>query len=146
MAAGHPFYLSYVPESIYPYDNQVPALVNQHPITVPPAIVPDHINVGARPDQGPFTSAGVEVHYPSRDLRLYNQARGFYPLANTWLYFAPQQPVRRDYYINQATQPRSPGQQKSGQAPNQGIYTGTGTSVDYQEYYSSISGDYGYGE
>lgn len=124
MASGHPIYLDYHPINIYPEDNQVEEVVSQHPIPVPPALSPDHIYTGARYNQGPFTSAGVELNYRNRDYSLYNQAKPFYPLATTWLFIAPEPVIRYDIYNEGAQMPRSPGRQKSGQAPTGGVYTG----------------------
>lgn len=134
-------YYDYKPVNIYPADNQVPELVNQHPIPVPPAIVPDHINLGARPDQGPFASAGVDVRYPGRDLALYNQEKGFMGQSTTWIFFTTRQPVRYDDYNQGVQPPRSAGRQKAGTAPSTGVYTGRYELESYS-YYSGIQEDY----
>ncbi len=135
MASGHPIYIDYVPQSIYPYANQDPKRVNQHPIPVPPAIVPDHVDLGYAYDRGPFASAGVEIEYPaSQNYELYNQARGPYPLANTFLYIAPTEPYRKDPYNQRVQAARSEGTQKSGSAPTYGVYTGRYELESYSYY------------
>lgn len=129
-------YFDYVPVNIFPIDNQVPELANNdRQIPVPPAMVPEHIALGARPDQGPFASAGVEVMYPDNTAyELYNQGRGFYPLAVTWQFFTNRQPVRYDTYSQGVQPPRSAGRQKAGQSPTTGIYTGRQETESYAYY------------
>lgn len=135
-------YFDYKPINIYPADNQVPELVNQHGIPVPPAIVPDHIATGANPDQGPFTSAGVEVGYPNNRLyKLYNQAKGIMNLTTTWLFISPAENVRYDNYSQDVQPPRSPGRQKAGNSPTTGVYTGRYELESYS-YYGGIQEDY----
>src|SRR6266404_3905640 len=130
MASGHPFYLDYVPKSIYPFVNQRTDLASQDFDTVMPdyraRLAPRAIAWGDRDKQGPFAAAGYQglIGNTSTTDDPFLQAKGFLGWSNRNLYLIPAQPIRYDVYQQLAQQPRTSGRQTSGEAPNQGIYSG----------------------
>lgn len=141
MAAGHPFYIDFIPKSIYPFDNQRTELASQDfemdmPNHVRP-LEPERVVLGARPNQGPFAAAGYQglIGETSTTDDPFLQSRGFYGWTNRNLYLIPAQPVRKDVYEQAAQQARTSGRQTSGQAPVQGVYTG------YSDIQDTLAGE-----
>ena len=130
MASGHPIYMDFNPKSIYPFDNQRTDLASQDfEQIMPNYVVPLRnraIAWGDRDKQGPFAAAEYQGLVPEVSTldRPMLQSRGFYGWSNRDLYLIPAQPVRYDVYQQYAQQARTSGRQTSGEAPNQGVYSG----------------------
>lgn len=115
MAAGHPVYLAYTPQSNFPSANGNVSWESYEQRTSVSYSSPSVIL--QKPDNGPFAPNGYDISGgPTIAYRI------FYPQANTILYAAPWQPVRYDVY-NQILS-KAKNSTVSGTAPTQAIYTG----------------------
>ena len=134
MAIGHPVYMDFVPESIFPANNAQPTwesfeFIDEAPRAITPQ--PQVLIMKSDPLGGPFAVAGLSGGVQGLDE--FTQRRQFYGVANTHYYMAPAEPVRYDYFQQQAQAARVaiPIKQISGAAPTRGIYTGYGTYGGY---------------
>lgn len=112
---GQVFYRDYTPVSIFPSANSQPRLESWNMLPSVPYAEPQAY-VDNRNGLGPWALANIQRKgYTSEELYPY-------PIGSEMLYFAPEQPIRKDTFQQLAQRAQSPS--VSGTAPTKGIYTG----------------------